>query len=135
MLLLGVLTLITKSFAINAILHIYLRLLIVPILIKVLHSSFKGQLTDSMHKALALCGSIIALDIVILDAVRYILSGGIATVLFLPVCLPACFMVLMFYSAKDTGRDKKQEIRWAYIIGVPLLLLSLYFEILSFVQM
>ena len=36
-------------------------------------------------------------------------------------------------SFKDTGREKKAEKRLTYILGIPLLLLSLYFEILSFI--
>lgn len=134
LILLGVLSLTLKTFVVNAILHIYLRLLFVPVVIKVLQKCFKAQLTNSMNKALIICGCFIALDIVVVDAFRYILSDGVSTVLFLPICLPLCFMIIMFYSCKDTGRDKKDEKRLAYIVGIPLLLLSLYFEILSFMQ-
>lgn len=133
LILFGVLSLITKSFVVDVILHIYLRIVFVPIVIKVLQKCFKEQLTNSMNKALALCGCIIVLDVVIVDAIRYILSHGISTVLFLPACLPVCFMIIMFYSSKDTGRDKRAERRLTYFVGIPLLLLSLYFEILSFV--
>ena len=134
LILLGILSLTLKTFAVNAILHIYLRLLFVPIVIKVLQKCFKDQLTNSMNKALTLCGCFIALDLVVVDAFRYILSDGVSTVLFLPICLPLSFMIIMFYSYKDTGRDKKAEKRLTYIVGIPLLLLSLYFEVLSFIQ-
>lgn len=134
LILLCVLSLITKSFLVYAILHIFLRLLGVPIIIKILQKFFKDQLTDSMSKALVLCGCIIVLDIVIVDAIRYILSHGSSTVLFLPICLPICFMIIMFYSSKDTGGDKRDEKKLTYVVGIPLLMLSLYFEILSFVQ-
>ena len=131
--LLAVLSLILKTFAVDVILHTYLRLLCVPLIIKVLHKCLRDQLSNSMNKALILCACFIVLDLVV-DAFRFVLSKGISTVLFLPICLPICFMIIMFYSIKDTGRDKIAEKRLTYILGIPLLLLSLYFEILSFMQ-
>ena len=131
--LLAVLSLILKTFAVDVILHTYLRLLFVPLIIKVLQKCFRDQLSNSMNKALILCACFIVLDLVV-DAFRFVLSKGISTVLFLPICLPICFMIIMFYSIKDTGRDKIAEKRLTYILGIPLLLLSLYFEILSFIQ-
>ena len=71
-------------------------------------------------------------DIVIADAVRYVVSGGASTVLFLPACIPVCFMVIMFYSFKDTARDKSTERKNTFLVGAVLLLLSLYFEIATF---
>ena len=131
--LLAVLSLILKTFAVDVILHTYLRLLFVPLIIKVLQKCLRDQLSNSMNKALILCACFIVLDLVV-DAFRFVLSKGISTVLFLPICLPICFMLIMFYSIKDTGRDKIAEKRLTYILGIPLLLLSLYFEILSFIQ-
>ena len=130
--LLAVLSLILKTFAVDVILHTYLRLLFVPLIIKVLQKCLRDQLSNSMNKALILCACFIVLDLVV-DAFRFVLSKGISTVLFLPICLPICFMIIMFYSIKDTGRDKIAEKRLTYILGIPLLLLSLYFEILSFI--
>ena len=131
--LLAVLSLPLKTFVVDAILHTYLRLLFVPLIIIVLQKCFRDQLSNSMNKALILCACFIVLDLVV-DAFRFVLSKGISTVLFLPICLPICFMIIMFYSIKDTGRDKIAEKRLTYILGIPLLLLSLYFEILSFIQ-
>ena len=131
--LLAVFSLILKTFAVNVILHTYLRLLFVPLIIKVLQKCFRDQLSNSMNKALILCACFIVLDLVV-DAFRFVLSKGNSTVLFLPICLPICFMIIMFYSIKDTGRDKIVEKRLMYILGITLLLLSLYFEILSFIQ-
>ena len=131
--LLAVLSLILKTFAVDVILHTYLRLLFVPLIIKVLQKCLRDQLSNSMNKALILCACFIVLDLVV-DAFRFVLSKGISTVLFLPIYLPICFMIIMFYSIKDTGRDKIAEKRLTYILGIPLLLLSLYFEILSFIQ-
>ena len=132
--LLALLSLILKTFAVDVILHTYLRLLFVPLIIKVLQKCLRDQLSNSMNKALILCACFIVLDLVV-DAFRFVLSKGISTVLFLPICLPICFMIIMFYSIKDTGRDKIAEKRLTYILGIPLLILSLYFEILSFIQM
>ena len=130
---LAVLSLILKTFAVDVILHTYLRLLFVPLIIKVLQKCFRDQLSKSMNKALVLCTCFIVLDLVVVDAFRFVLSKGISGVLFLPMCLPICFMIIMSYSFKDTGREKKAEKRLTYILGIPLLLLSLYFEILSFI--
>ena len=132
--LLAVLSLILKTFAVGVILHTYLRLLCVPLIIKVLHKCLRDQLSNSMNKALILCTCFIVLDLVVVDAFRFVLSKGIFTVLFLPICLPICFMIIMFYSIKDTGRDKIAEKRMTYILGIPLLLLSLYYEIVSFIE-
>ena len=134
LILFAVLSLILKTFAVDVILHTYLRLLFVPLIIKILQKCFKDHLSNSMNKALILCACFIVIDLVVVDAFRFILSNGISTVLFLPICLPICFMIIMFYSIKDTGRDKKAEKRLTYILGIPLLLLSLYIEILSFIQ-
>lgn len=134
LILLTILSLTLSFFAIDVILHIYLRLLIVPLIIKLIQKCFNEQLNVSMKKALILCTSFIVLDFVIVDAFRFILSKGISTVLFLPICLPVCFMIVMFYSIRDTGKDKYLEKKLTYIIGIPLLLLSLYFEITSFIQ-
>jgi hypothetical protein len=134
LILLAVLSLILKSFVVDVILHTYLRLLFVPLIIKVLQKCFRDQLKNSMNKALILCTCFIVLDLVVVDAFRFVLSKGISIVLFLPICLPICFMIIMSYSFKDTARDKIAEKRFLYILGIPLLLLSLYFEILSFIQ-
>ena len=134
LILLAVLSLILKTFVVDVILHTYLRLLFVPLIIKVLQKCFRDQLNNSMNKALILCTCFIVLDFVVVDAFRFVLSKGISTVLFLPICLPICFMIIMCYSSKDTGRDKIAEKRLTYILGIPLLLLSLYLEILSFIQ-
>ena len=130
--LLGIAYIITKSFVLNAALHIYIDLLMVPVILAIIHKCLKDQLSQIWRKVLGWCGVFIVIDTVIVEAVRYILSHGGLTVLFLPACVPLCFMVIMLYSAKDSGRDKRTEALYAWIIGVPLLLISLYFEIISF---
>lgn len=130
---LGVVALITESFVIDAILHIYLKILYIPLIVYILRKCFRDQITKSMNKALALCTVAFIVDI-ILDSVRFILSSGVSTVLFLPACLPICFMVIVFYSFKDSGRDKRER-KTVFLIGIPLLVIALYFEVLSFIKL
>ena len=68
---------------------------------------------------------------VILDFIRFILTNGVSLALFFPACIPICFMIIMHYSLKN--HDKKEK-RIIYIVGVPLLILSLYFEAISFIE-
>lgn len=134
LILLGVLLLITKSFVIQTMLHIAVRLLSVWFVIQILKKCFRAQLADRINKVMTACGCVIALDLVILDAIRYILSRGTMTVLFLPGCLPICFMIVMACSVPQAGVDEREIRRMTYLLGIPLLFLSLYFEVLSFVK-
>lgn len=130
---LAILYLIVKSFLFSVLLHISLRFLCVPTIVVIIQRCFKEQLTHSMKKALVLCGITLALDLVVIDAVRFILSGGVSTILFLPACLPICFMIIMLLSAKDTGKGENEN-NITFLVGIPLLLFSIYFEINSFIQ-
>ena len=85
-----------------------------------------------MKKMLIFTSAVLFLDLVVVDAVRFVLRGGISTILFFPACLPAAFMIIMHYMAKDSGKDRKAEEKICYVIGIPLLLLGLYFEVISF---
>ena len=134
LILLGVLSLITKSFAVRVIQHVYFDILSFPIIIKFMQKYLRSQLPCSMNKALILCGCVIFCDMVIIDAIRFVLSHGISTILFLPTCLPSCFMIIWFYSYKDSVIDRKTWKKFTCIVGIPLFILSLYFEILSFVH-
>lgn len=53
LMLLGILSLILKTFAVDVILHTQLRVLLVLIVVKALQKCFKDQLTESMNKTLA----------------------------------------------------------------------------------
>lgn len=131
---LGILYIITKAFALQVALHILGRLLCTLVIIRVLKKCFHDQLGDRTNKVIAACGCVTVADLVIVDAIRYILSCGTSTVLFLPGCLPICLMLVMANSVTDAGVDKAALKRSAYLVGIPLLLLSLYFEVLSFLQ-
>jgi hypothetical protein len=131
---LGILCIITKAFALQATSHILGRLLCTSIIIRVLKKCFYDQLGDRTNKVIAACGCVTVADLVIVDAIRYILSSGTSTVLFLPGCLPICFMIVMANSVGCAGAEKTELKSSAYLIGIPLLLLSLYFEVLSFLQ-
>lgn len=132
---LGIAAAILKTFALQAASHIAMRLLLTVLVISVLPRFFRHQLKESMYKAILLCGVFLILDLVVADGIRYILGGGTSTLLFLPLALPAAFLVMMHYPAKDTGRDPKGEKRISLAIGIPLLMLSLLFEIISFVNL
>lgn len=131
---LGIAAATLKTFALQAAFHISMRLLLTVLAIAVLPRFFRDQLNESMHKAIPLCGVLLILDLVVADGIRYILSGGTSILLFLPLALPAAFLVIMHYSAKDTGRDQKGEKRISLAVGIPLLMISLTFEILSFLN-
>lgn len=134
LIILGILYIITKAFALQVALHILGRLLCALVVIRILKKCFHDQLGDRTSKVIAACGWVIVADLVIVDAIRYILSCGTSTVLFLPGCLPICFMIVLANSVTDAGVEKAELKRSAYMVGIPLLLLSLYFEVLSFLQ-
>lgn len=129
---LGVLSLLTKAFVIDVILHIFIRMLSVVLIAQILKKCFKEQLADRVNPVVTVCSCVISVDLVLLDAIRYILHRGVSSVLFLPACLPVCFMIIISCSVPSTGADQAEIRRWAYLIGIPLLLLSLYFEVLAF---
>ena len=129
--LIAILALITRRFVFNAILHIYMRLLCVPVIIKVIQKCFKNDLKDSMRKVLDICGVTVFTDIVIVDALRYFLSGGASVVLFFPACVPIMLMVILSYIHKESNEEKHNR-KMIFIIGIPLLIISLFFEVLSF---
>ncbi len=135
LLLLVILALTTKEFLFTAILHTYLRVIFVAMILLTLHESLSGQLPNSLSKVLFSCGVVMGIDLIVIDAIRYILSEGISTVLFLPACIPICFMIMMYYLFRDKDEDKKAGKKLTFIIGIPLLCLSFYFEILSFLQL
>lgn len=131
---LSVLAIVTKAFIVNVIFHSYMRVLCVVTIIKLLEKGFRDYLNKSMNTVLVLCSVVLIADLVIVEAIRFVLTSGVSTVLFLPACLPICFMIVMRCSAKDLGRDIVWERNATYIVGIAVLLLSLYFEVLSFVQ-
>lgn len=90
-LLLGLLILITGEFIFSAALHIFTRLLCVIAIIWVIRKSFREQVSHSINKVSALCGGVLALDLAVVDGVRFVLSHGESTVLLLPVCVPLSF--------------------------------------------
>ena len=122
-----------ESFLFSVITHMVFRCLAALIIVLILKGVFKEWLKNIPKKAIIWCEIALVLDLVVIDAVRFILSGGISTVLFLPVCLPICFMIIVLFSAKDMGKESCEKTI-AFLVGIPLLLLSICFEIYSFVQ-
>ena len=128
----GVLSAVTNAFAVNAFLHIYIKVLSVYLLIIVVRKIFKKEIPKNIDKAMFWVGGICVIDLVIVDAIRYILAGGIVSVFFCPACIPICFMILMIYQMKENRMGEAAEKRLIYMIGIPWALLSLMFEIESF---
>jgi len=79
-----------------------------------------------MRYPLIICGAVLTLDMVILETVRYVVREEISTALFLPVSLPICIMVVLLKQKSPATR------RAALLIGIPLTILALYLEIISF---
>lgn len=128
----GILYAVNGSFFWDIAFHVYVKLLLLPIAAMVCKKYLKSQIPKSYKKATVLCALLVFMDLVVVDTVRYIASGGVTTVLFLPFCLPAIFMLIYFYSSIEAGRDIKTEGKLTCIVGVPLLLLSLFVEVVSF---
>ena len=95
-------------------------------------TNIMGEIPENYKKVTALCTGLVFVDLVVVDTIRYVASGGVTTMLFLPFCLPAMFMVISFYSAKERDVDEKANGRLTGIVGIPLLLLATFFEIASF---
>lgn len=131
-LILNILYAITREFALSACVHIYFSLLYTPLIFHWVTKGLKGRVGALYNKISWLCGIAIFLDLVVVDGIRFVLSGGIQTVLFIPACAPICAMAVILCSAKENDLIEKKTTLW---ICIPLLILSLYFEILSFLQL
>ncbi len=125
--LLGFLHSVTESFIVEVILDIFIRLLTIPLIIRILYKKFKKQLVDNAIFPIILCSFVVILDLLVVGVFRFFICGS-STTLFFPACIPICFLIISFYS----NEQKKSDKITALIIGIPLLILSLYFEISSF---
>ncbi len=54
------------------------------------------------------------MDLVVVDGIRFVLSGGIYTALFIPACAPVCAMAVVLCSTKENNLI--EQIRHAYLI-------------------
>lgn len=122
----------TEMFIFDVILHSYFNLLFALFVVRIFSNAVPDLLTHSKNIAIVLCAIAIILDNVVVYGIRYFISNGISTFLFLPACLPICFMILAHYYFKDKCNNNMREKRWIYIIGIPLLILSVYFEVIAF---
>ena len=125
---------IVPSFAIKVIIHTYLRLLGVAFSLYVLNKMFRHWIPNSRKIVLAVYGIAIGIDFIIVDAVRFVLSGGVSSALLFPACLPICCMAFLYYSFKENNCGTRAKVI-TFVIGIPLVLLSLYFEVLCFIDM
>lgn len=135
LLLLGILYLIFDNYILSVVLRSYMRFLLTGGIAFSVYTAFYKQLEPGkIRNTMTICTTIMFLDLCVLDTIRYALSGGVSTVLFLPACLPLCFMVIMHASKPGDGAEKKDLLKLAYWVGIPLLVLSVYFEVLSFLH-
>ena len=120
-----------EYFIVDVLDHIAVECLVVIMAISIINWGFRNQLPNGINKLLVICGIVIFVDMVVIGTARFIVSGELFTLL-LPVCLPVCFMAIILLYAKEKENAKKEK-KWAYIIGIPLLILSIYFEVISFI--
>ncbi|MBQ8910704.1 MAG: hypothetical protein IJY91_06680 [Oscillospiraceae bacterium] len=131
LLLLGILYAVTEKFVFSASFRIYFRMLYIPLILYWFTKGLKNRKSRLYKRALWLCGIALFADWIVVDGIRYILSGGVSTVLFLPACAPLCAMVVVLCDEKKDNRIEKNTALW---ICIPLLILSIYFEIISFIR-
>lgn len=128
----AVVYIVVPSFVAKTIFHMYIRILCVVCALYLLDRGF--QLNESKKKFLTISGTVLGIDLVVVETVRFVLSGGISSVLFLPVCLPVCGMTAIYYLIKENNRGTRAKVI-NFVIGIPIVLLALYFEVLSFMDM
>ena len=127
-----VLSLPIESLVYQTFLHSIFSLCAMLIILFIIRECFKARLGCHIKKALLLCGVTLFLDLVVVNAIRFFLSNGVSTVLFLPVSMPICFLIIMHFSTKDTITKSRKII--IFLIGMILLLIATYLEILSFMD-
>ncbi|MBE6636130.1 MAG: hypothetical protein E7617_08075 [Ruminococcaceae bacterium] len=110
----------------RAVHHALFRAVAVGLILVVLKKNFEPLTEMDMRYPLIICGAVLTLDMVILETVRYVVREEISTALFLPVSLPICIMVVLLKQKSPATR------RAALLIGIPLTILALYLEIISF---
>ena len=133
LLILGILNLVFKSFLLSVILRSYIRILLIGSIVFSVYKAFYKELEpEKIRNTMILCTIIMFIDLYILDTIRYVLSGGVSTVLFLPSSVPLCFLVFTHSLKPTAATEKKDLLKAAYWVGIPLLILSLYFEVLTF---
>lgn len=132
LLVLGVLYAITEHFILSCVFRIYLAVYKIPLILYLITKVLKKGEIRLYNRALWLCGIVLFLDLVVVEGIRLVLSGGISTVLFLPACAPICLMVIVLCSKKEYRLIERKVTFW---VCIPLLILSLYFEVLAFIQL
>ena len=121
----------TEIFALSVIAHIIIKAALAAICLSLIYKAFKDQIKAHMKHALLSCGAALLVDMVVLSTIRYVLSGGVQTILFCPVSIPLCFTALIYYACEDSEGHKSSK-KWAFIIGIPLTLVAVVFEVISF---
>ena len=119
------------SFAIGATVRLILLAISIYLTFRII---YKKPMTDKSRKAMILCAVILFLDHFVLDAIRYAINDGVSTILFLPVSYPLCILVIMLFAKPCEEKEKKIWRRGICWVIIPILILSVYFEVLSFLK-
>ena len=119
------------SFAFGASIRLFLLAISIYLIFRII---YKKPMTDKSRKAMILCAAILFLDHFVLDAIRYALNDGVSTILFLPVSYPLCILVIMLFAKPCEEKEKKIWRRGICWVIIPMLILSVYFEVLSFLK-
>lgn len=128
---LGVLSYKTESFALDVIAHVVMRSAKVSLAIAFIFRFLKKELHEKSKFVSVICCAVIAIDLVVIDAARYIVTCGHSIVLFLPAFIPVCYIIILHHICKTSNAERTDHVI-ARIIGYALLALSIYFEIISF---
>ena len=135
LLVLGIIYLIFQNFVCSVILKSYIRFLLTGCIFIFFYKAFQKQIIpEKLRKTMTFCAMILFIDLCVVETIRYALSGGISTVLFLPACLPLCFLVIMHSLENSAATQRKDLLKVSYWVGIPLLILSVYFEIMAFLS-
>lgn len=112
--------------------HLCVNASIVVVLLMIIEKSFEKQLPDSIGRIMLFCGITLGAEFLILDAVRFAITGK-NTVMLWPACLPISVLIIIHFHSKERGIERKPR-NIAYLITLGFLLISLFFEVLSFIE-
>ncbi len=107
-------------------------MLCLPVLLYVIRKCFREISPRRMPKVLYLCAVSLVIQF-ILETFRFYLSGGDAYVLFVPIALPLCFLVVIHALLAEKGRSRGEKVG-AWAVGLLLLAISVFFEIAVFMD-
>ena len=91
---------------------------------------FKEKIPNSIKRALTACGIAFAIEFVILDHARLFLVSD-ASIIFFPLCLPACGVIISYFYDKEHGMPVAVKIL-AYGASILLCAVALFVECIPY---